>query len=94
MKKIYIAGPMTGLPEFNKPAFNAKAEELRKEGFIVLNPAVLPEGLEHHEYMDICLPMVQVADAIYMLFGWENSKGATMEHEYAFDIELPIIYQC
>lgn len=94
MKKVYIAGPMTGLPEFNKPAFHAKADELLEEGFTVLNPAILPDGLEHHEYMQICLPMVQVSDAIYMLSGWESSKGALMEHDLAMDIGLSVTYQC
>jgi hypothetical protein len=32
MKRIYIAGPMTGLPEFNYPAFNAEAQRLRGLG--------------------------------------------------------------
>ncbi len=92
--KIYIAGPMTGLPEFNKPAFHSKADELRSDGYTVLNPAVLPEGLDHHEYMQICLPMVQVANTIYMLKGWEYSKGACMEHDHALDMGLSVIYQC
>lgn len=92
--KVYIAGPMTGLPEFNKPAFHTKADELREEGFTVLNPAILPDGLEHHEYMQICLPMVQVSDAIYMLSGWESSKGALMEHDLAMDIGLSVTYEC
>ncbi|EGO2557451.1 DUF4406 domain-containing protein [Escherichia coli] len=43
--KIYIAGPMTGYPDYNRAAFNAKASELMAEGHIVLNPAVLPGGL-------------------------------------------------
>lgn len=43
--KIYIAGPMTGYPDYNRAAFNAKASELTAEGHIVLNPAVLPGGL-------------------------------------------------
>lgn len=65
--KIYIAGPMTGYPDYNRAAFNAKASELMSEGHIVLNPAVLPGGLCQSEYMDICLAMVRSADAIYLL---------------------------
>ncbi|EGR2141049.1 DUF4406 domain-containing protein [Vibrio cholerae] len=94
MKKIYIAGPMTGLPEFNKPAFFNKEHSLKQDNWIVLNPAILPDGLQHHEYMEICLPMVRVSDAVFMMKGWEDSKGANMEHDYAKDIGLEIYYEC
>lgn len=38
-KKIYIAGPMSGLPEFNFPAFFQAEEELKAAGWQVFNPA-------------------------------------------------------
>jgi hypothetical protein len=37
--KIYIAGPMRSIREFNFPAFNAAAAELRAKGHFVFNPA-------------------------------------------------------
>ena len=42
MTRVYIAGPMTGLPDFNYPAFNAAAAKLRALGLEVLNPAENP----------------------------------------------------
>ena len=82
-RKVYIAGPMTGLPDFNHPAFNAYAAKLEAEGCIVLNPAILPMGLEHYQYMLIGQSMLVVADEVHLLPGWVNSKGALMEHQWA-----------
>lgn len=81
MKKtvVFIAGPMTGKPDYNRAAFHAAAEQLRSDGFIVLNPAVFPDGLEHHQYMVMTLAMLEQADAIWLLDGWENSTGARQE---------------
>lgn len=39
MKSIYIAGPMSGYPEFNFPAFFAAQAELEARGWRVWNPA-------------------------------------------------------
>lgn len=38
-RKVYLSGPMRGIPEFNFPAFFAAAEKLRAEGYFVYNPA-------------------------------------------------------
>lgn len=37
--KVYVAGPMRGIPEFNFPAFNLAAKNLRADGHVVFNPA-------------------------------------------------------
>ena len=38
MTSIYIAGPMTGYPEYNYPAFEATAKKYRDLGFRVTSP--------------------------------------------------------
>jgi hypothetical protein len=91
--KIYIAGPMTGYENFNRAEFNAAACDLGYEHDAVLNPAILPDGLSQREYMDICFAMIRSADAIYLLKGYEESKGAMAELAYAEKLELEIIEQ-
>lgn len=49
--KVYLAGPMRGIPEFNFPAFNAAAASLRKSGHTVFNPA--ERDIERHGGVDI-----------------------------------------
>lgn len=80
---IYIAGKMTGLPDLGRGAFAEAAAALEKSGHTVINPAVLPTGLRRESYMPICMAMLDAADAIYMLPGWEKSPGARLEHDYA-----------
>lgn len=91
--KVYIAGPMTGLPDFNRDAFRKQHVSLMNEGDTVLCPAILPNGLSQHEYMDICFAMVRAADAIFMLRGWEKSDGAVAEHALAKKLGLSIILE-
>ena len=80
---VYIAGKMTGLPDLGRPKFQAAAKKLRDDGFVVLNPAELPDGMPGDSYMPICLAMVGVADAVFLLNGWRDSPGATLERNYA-----------
>lgn len=93
--KIYIAGPMAGIKNRNTEAFQRACAQYRLEGYIVLNPDDLPNTpqIKPAEYMDIDLAMIRACDEIYMLKGWEKSKGAKLEHAYAVYLELKISYQ-
>lgn len=90
---IYIAGRMAGLPDYGRAHFMAAAERLRSQGEIVLNPAELPEGMPPARYMPICLALLEAADAVFMLTGWEQSAGAQIEHQYAAYQHKQIFYE-
>jgi len=90
---IYISGPMTGLPNLNYDAFYAKEEELTQRGWNVLNPAKVGDLSDYDMYWPIDKAMLDGADAIYMLNGWENSKGALMEYTYAAEKSLSILWE-
>jgi hypothetical protein len=113
--KIYIAGPMRSIPNFNFPAFFAAAAALRAAGHTVFNPAEkdnerhgtdISKGnmagdeavaaKEHgfnlrealgHDLAYIC----GEADAVALLPGWENSKGANAERATAVALGLEVI---
>ena len=95
--KIYIAGPMRGLPHFNFPAFDAAAAYLSAAGWDPINPAELdresgmvieqdsdltPEVMKAIMHRD-CNAIIDEAQAIAMLPGWQQSKGACAEYRLA-----------
>lgn len=80
-KIIYIAGPITGVPEYWKP-FERAEDELIAKGFVVLTPTKLPWNLDNEKAMKICLAMIEQADAVYFLPGWNRSIGANLEMNY------------
>lgn len=85
MKRIYIAGPMTGYPELNFPAFHRAASILRAAGHTAVNPAEInPDPTSKwQECMFRDLEALDTCDAILMLDGWEKSPGAQIERLWA-----------
>lgn len=104
--RLYIAGPMTGLPQFNYPAFFAAEEELLKMGHIPLNPArndgetlndaVASAGTPSNPthtwewYLRRDIPHAVSADGIVVLPGWQQSRGATLEMHIATALGMPV----
>lgn len=88
---VYIAGPMTGYKEYNRPAFHAKEAELKELGYCVLSPANLPDGMTVPQYMNIDIAMLQQCDYIYMLDGWEESTGAKAELAIAKSLKIRVL---
>lgn len=107
MKRIFIAGPMTGLPEFNYPAFDDAAHRIKLThvGANVINPADnhgrqtnLPRWKYIHQTLgqirELAILQISTPDdaMIVVLDGWTKSPGARLEVEAAHQLGLDIYH--
>ena len=105
---FYIAGPMSGIENHNRFYFEMAEKTLRDRGTPssnIFNPInhehslLVQEGLLHGpDAYRICMKMdldwiCDWATNLYMLQGWENSKGARAEWSLAIALGLKIEYQ-
>ena len=93
-KVAYIAGPMAGIPDFNFPAFHEMAKRLREAGWEAKNPADNFGGrtdLSREIYIRADVAVLAACDAIVMLPGWQNSRGAKLEYFLAQEMGLEIL---
>lgn len=76
--RIYLSGPMSGLPEHNYPAFNAAAARLRAQGHDVVNPAELnPDAsTDWHACLRRDIAALTTCNTLALMPGWEHSQGA------------------
>lgn len=109
--RVYIAGPMRGIPLYNFPAFDEAAEEIRLEGHTPVSPADidrdhgfdpsslpdgwdwndLPDGLVLNEIIERDLAALRGCQAIFLLPGWRQSRGAVAEYHAALWQGLQVI---
>jgi hypothetical protein len=89
---MYIAGPMRGIPEENRPAFAAAEEALKAAHFVPYNPAApdnQTEGWTFLDYMKFDIPKLIECGRIFTLPNWRDSEGALMEMYVAMKLQLP-----
>lgn len=93
--RTYIAGPMTGYPDLNFPAFHAAAAEYRAKGCEVLNPAEInPDpNAEWVDCMRQDIAALVTCGHVVMLDGWTASRGAVLEHHIASALGMTITYR-
>lgn len=95
--KVYISGPMTGLPDNNREAFARAAALLREDPRFT--EVVSPAELDHApkatwaECMRRDIAELVKCDAFYLLRGWEKSKGARLENCIADHLGLVVFME-
>ncbi len=90
--RIYISGPISGMPNGNKNAFAHAAIDLQSIGHVPVNPREngLPDEAPWEAHMKMDVKLLVDCDGIAMLPGWEESRGATLEHNLARDLKIEI----
>lgn len=100
-KRVYICGPISGLPDGNKPAFEAADKMIREHGFHPINPHVLcldivrsHQGTEQDLWtkcMKRDITYMLDCDFVVLLNGWHKSRGAMVEINTASAVGIPCI---
>jgi len=99
--KTYISGPMTGIENYNKQAFYRAETIIKNRGDIPVNPARTDigntSGMTNEQtwqaYMKSDIKILMDCDGIYMLKGWESSRGALIELSLAIRMGLSVEYE-
>lgn len=96
LKKVYISGPITGTKDYLEKFKDIEtALVLVHQGVEVINPAKvnanLPESTTWEEYMRMSLCMLSMCDGIYMMEGWQQSRGANLEYAYAKGMGITVL---
>ncbi|MGB4776005.1 MAG: DUF4406 domain-containing protein [Daejeonella sp.] len=89
---IYIAGKISGVPDLNRPKFEAATKDLRSRGHIVRNPLEICEGMDPDQWelcMRKCISVLCQCDLLVLLDDWVQSKGAQIEFRLANDLLIP-----
>lgn len=84
MSRLYVCGPMSGLPEFNYPAFHGATERLAALGYDIENPADNQQDDTSpvpvwQQFMRLGVAQLVRCDGIALLDGWQKSRGASLE---------------
>lgn len=104
--KVYLAGPMRGIKDFNRPLFKRAERLLTKQGYTVFNPAAkgierrLAKAPDLQESLDFrrkvfaldCAWICRHADAVALLPGWRKSFGAKAERALAKAVGLEVFH--
>lgn len=96
MKRCYISGKISGLPEHEyKNNFKAAEIAVQELGYIPVNPVELPHDHDKswYSYMKESVAAMLTCDCIYVQFNFGYSKVAKIELELAVLLGMEVIYE-
>lgn len=90
--KLYVIGPVTGVADDNRPAFEAAARELREalDCAVEIPHDTVPPDATWNAAMRLSIRAMMACDGVAMLDGWSSSKGAGVEYNLARQVGLPV----
>lgn len=95
-EKVYISGAIAHHNlENRKSVFDNAAAWLELKGYSAVNPFDngLPQRADRSDHMKADLKMLTDCDKIYMLQGWEQSKGARLELDVACQCGIEVLFE-
>ena len=95
-KKVYISGAIAHHDiDERRAAFAAAACGIRNAGYTPVNPFEngLPQSVDWRKHMRVDIGLLLQCDRIYMLRGWELSKGAKLELDVASSCGIEVLFE-
>lgn len=96
MTRVFISGPMTGYENYNRDKFFAAEDLLEGQGLEVYNPAYPNSDFQDNDwnsYVKLGIKNLLACDQVYVLAGWQESKGSLLEVTVAEALGMPIQYE-
>jgi hypothetical protein len=93
--KYYLCGPIdtAGRKDLNVQAFADAAKTLRLIGYEILSPTELgTEGQTYDWFIRRDIGLLIECDAIILLPGWPQSKGARAELQIAMNLNMKVYF--
>ena len=94
MKKIYIAGKVSGEPLAGcTMKFGTAQKEVESQGFEAVNPLAVVGNWQTpwQKAMRLCLHALIDCDAVLLLNDWQDSRGAMIEQKLAQDLGIKVL---
>lgn len=95
MSRIYISGSISNTTDYIE-RFTKAQEKLEKQEYEVVNPAISGTtfpAFTYEEHMTVDIALLGLCDGIYMLKGWEQSRGANREYGFALGKGMEIMFE-